>query len=83
MVFPEVHNNQGRADLLISYRGISWIVEIKVAYKDKGDDPVKKAEEALRQIEDNQYAKPYSNAVCVGLAIDDAARQITNWEIKK
>ena len=82
MAFPEMHNNLGRADLIVAYRGITWMIEIKVAYQDKGDDPAKKAEEALRKIENNNYANPYSNTVCVGLAIDDTARQITNRKMK-
>jgi len=45
------------------------VIEIKVAYHDKGDDPVTKAEEAFRQIEDNNYAKPFSNAICIGITI--------------
>jgi hypothetical protein len=78
MVIPEAHSNAGRSDLVVAHRSVVWVIEIKVAYK--GDDPAKKAEEAFRQIEDNNYAKPYSNTVCIGLAIDDAVRQITNWE---
>ena len=78
-VNPEVHSNFGRADLVILYSGVAWVIEIKVAYRDRGDNPVKKAEAALRQIEDNNYAKPFSNAICIGLAIDDSERQITEW----
>jgi polysaccharide deacetylase 2 family uncharacterized protein YibQ len=55
-------------------------MEIKVAYRDMGDDPEKKTEEAFRQIEDNNYAKQYSNVICIGLAIDDSERQITHWK---
>ena len=79
-VNPEVHSNLGRADLVILHRSIAWVIEIKVAYHDKGDDPVTKAEEAFRQIEDNNYAKPFSNAICIGMAINDAERQITEWK---
>jgi len=77
MVTPEAHSNFGQADLVITYRGVTWVIEIKVAYKD--DNPEKKAKEALQQIEDKNYAKPYSNVVCVGLSIDDEVRQISNW----
>ena len=41
-----------------------------------------KAEEALRQIIDKNYAKPYKDAVCLGLAIDDSTRQITDASVK-
>jgi len=81
-VNPEVHSNLGRADLVILYKDVAWVIEIKVAYRDKGDDPKKKADEALRQIEDNNYAKPFSDAICIGLAIDDLERQITEWRKK-
>ena len=80
VVTSEAHTNLGRADLVVAHRGVTWVIEIKVAYKEKGDNPAKKAEEALKQIEDNNYAKPYSNVVSIGLAIDDSVRQITNWE---
>jgi len=78
MVTPETHSNLGRSDLVIAHRGVTWVIEIKVAYK--GQNPATKAEEALQQINDNNYAIPYSNTVCVGLVIDDTVRQITNWE---
>ena len=78
-VNAEAHSNLGRADLVIQHRGVAWVIEIKVAYRDKGDVPATKADEALRQIEDNNYAKPFSNAICIGLAIDDSERQITEW----
>jgi hypothetical protein len=37
----------------------------------------KKAEEAYRQIIEKNYAKPYPEALCFGLGIDDGVRQIT------
>ena len=74
----EMHSNLGRADLVISYKGKTWVIEIKVAYK--GEIPEKKAEEALRQIIDNNYATPYPGAFCIGLAIDDSVRQITDMK---
>ena len=78
VVTPEAHSNLGRADLVVAHKGVTWVIEIKVAYE--GENPKKKAEEALRQIKDNNYAKPYSNVVSIGLAIDDSVRQITNWK---
>jgi hypothetical protein len=78
MVVAEAHTNLGRADLVVSYCDVTWVIEIKVAYE--GKNPAKKVEEALKQIEDNNYATPYVHPVCVGLAIDDAVRQITNYE---
>jgi AcrR family transcriptional regulator len=80
MVIPEAHTNLGRSDLVVAHRGVTWVIEIKVAYA--GDDPAKKAEEAFRQIENKNYAKLFPEAVCIGLAIDDAVRQITDRELR-
>jgi len=79
MVVAESHTNLGRADLIVSYCDVTWVIEIKVAYE--GKSPAKKAGEALKQIEDNHYARPYVHPVCLGLAIDDSVRQITNYEL--
>jgi hypothetical protein len=38
------------------------------------------AEEALRQILDNDYAKPYPNAKILGISIDGEKRQIVEWK---
>jgi hypothetical protein len=78
VVFAEMHTNLGRADLVVSHKGKTWIIEIKVAYE--GENPAKKAKEALRQIIDKNYAAPYPDAFCVGMAIDDTVRAITNHE---
>ena len=80
VVSAETHTNKGRPDLVISYRGNLWIIEIKVAFE--GESAENKAEEAYRQILSKNYATPYPDAVCLGLGIDDGARQITGskWE---
>ena len=75
VVIAEMHTNLGRPDLVISHKGKTWVIELKVAYE--GQSPARKAEEALRQIIDNNYAKPYPDAICIGLAIDDSVKQIT------
>jgi len=77
-VIAEAHTNLGQADLIVTYSGVTWVIEIKVAYE--GNSPAEKAEEAFLQIEEKNYAKPYSNPVRVGLAIDDTVRQITDWK---
>jgi hypothetical protein len=85
-VIAEMHTNLGRPDLVVAHKGKTWVIELKVAYA--GESPAQKAEEALRQIMDNNYANPYPDAFCIGLAIDDAARQITevrtlnNYELR-
>ena len=80
VVFAEMHSNLGRSDLMLSHKGKIWIIEIKVAYK--GENPAKKAEEAYRQIMDKNYASSYPDAVCMGMAIDDTVRQITDIKHK-
>jgi hypothetical protein len=77
----EMHTNKGRADLVLNYQGQIWIIEIKVAYG--GESPAAKAEEACRQIFEKNYNKPYPHTICVGLAIDDSARQITEYRMIK
>ena len=80
VVFAEMHTNLGRADLVVSHKGKTWIIELKVACE--GESPAQKAEEALQQIIDKNYATPYPDAICIGLAIDDAVRQITDVKMK-
>jgi hypothetical protein len=80
VVVAEMHTNLGRADLVVTHKGKTWVIEIKVAYE--GESPTQKAEEALRQIVDMNYTKPYPDAICIGLAIDDSVRQITDVKIK-
>jgi len=72
----EMHSNLGRADLVISYQGKTWVIELKVAYA--GESPEMKAKEALQQIIENHYANQFPDAVCIGFAIDDTMRAITN-----
>ena len=75
VVSAEMHTHRGRPDLVVSYKGYVWVIEIKVAFE--GESAEEKAEEAFRQIAAKNYAAQYPNAVCLGLGIDDAARQIT------
>jgi hypothetical protein len=73
-VSPEVHTNMGRSDLVIAYKGVAYVIEIKVAYE--GQNPETKEKQALQQIETKNYAKPYPDAVSVVLVIDYKTRQI-------
>jgi hypothetical protein len=73
-VSAEVHTNLGRADLVIEYENVTWVIEIKLAYK--GQNPDAKEAQGLKQIETKNYAKPYPDAVSVVLVIDDETRQI-------
>jgi len=76
LTFGEMHNSKGRSDLLVSYADNTWVIEIKVAYN---DDCKTKAAEALKQIDDNQYADPYKSAKKLGIAIDDKTRRVGEW----
>jgi len=79
VVFAEMHTNMGRSDLVLAHKGKTWIIELKVAYE--GESPAQKAEEALRQIIDKNYAAPYPEAMYVGMAIDDSLRQVTEVRV--
>jgi len=35
----------------------------------------------LYEVRSKNYAKPFPNAVCIAMAIDDTARQITEWRV--
>ncbi|GBU21897.1 hypothetical protein R80B4_01799 [Fibrobacteres bacterium R8-0-B4] len=76
LVVGEMHTNKGRPDLVVCNRGAAWVIEIKVAYN---NDCKALAAEALKQINENQYADPYKNAKKLGIAIDDKTRQINDW----
>jgi hypothetical protein len=80
VVAAEMHTNRGRPDLVISWQGKTWVIEIKVAYGSESAEA--KADEALRQIEEKNYAKPFPDAVCLGVGIADAERQITAFRVK-
>ena len=79
VVFAEMQTNLGRPDLVVAHKGKIWVIEIKVA--GEGKNLSKKLEEAIMQIKDNNYAKPYPNAICMGIVIDDAKRQIGEWGV--
>ncbi|MDR2622512.1 MAG: PD-(D/E)XK nuclease domain-containing protein, partial [Dysgonamonadaceae bacterium] len=81
IVFGELQSNKGRSDIVLSHKGNTWIIELKVAFKN--ESPAAKAEEACRQIFEKNYNKPYPDAICVGLAIDDNVRQITEYKMIK
>jgi len=74
-VSGEVQTNRGRADLVIKYSGKYFVLEIKMLPST--------AEQALQQIIDNDYAKPYPDARILGLAIDGEKRQIAGWNFDK
>jgi hypothetical protein len=52
---------------------------MKVAYA--GESLAEKVEEAYNQIFEQHYNKPYPNAICIGMAIEDEKRQIMEYKI--
>jgi len=82
-VMGEMHTNKGRSDLVFSHveNPIVWVVEIKIA--SKRQSAKRRALEALRQITDNNYAAPFTDALCVGIAIHEEKRQITEFTTQK
>jgi hypothetical protein len=72
---PEAHSNLGQADLVLAHKGVTWVIEIKVAKE--GQKPEPKAKRARKQMKDKNYATQYDNAVSVVLVIDDTVRQTT------
>jgi len=73
VVFGEVQTNRGRADIVVKHKDNFFVLEIKMQPHT--------AEEALKQIIDNDYAKPYPNAKLLGLSIDGEKRQIVEWVV--
>jgi len=80
VVDAEMHTNMGRADLVVTWLGKTWVIEIKVAYA--GESAEAKAGEALQQIMEKNYAVPFPDAICLGLGIADSERQITAMRVK-
>jgi hypothetical protein len=74
----EMHTNLGRPDLVISYLGNTFVIELKVAYKPE-DVPAKLAE-ADEQITSKNYLAPYPGAIGIAMVIDDTKRQITETQ---
>ena len=75
----EMHTNKGRSDLVFSHSDnpTVWVVEIKIAAKRQSAK--RRAMEAFQQITENNYAAPFSDALCVGLSIHEEKRQITEF----
>ncbi len=72
----EVHTSDGRIDLLIETPKYIYIIELKYDHS---------AEEALRQIEDKEYALPFRadgrRVFKIGASFSSETRRIDNWII--
>ena len=72
----ERHTSDGRMDMLIQTKDYIYILEFKMD---------KSAEEALAQIEEKQYDKPFANdsrkLYKIGVNFSSATRRIERWKI--
>jgi hypothetical protein len=78
VVSGEVHNNKGRTDMVVTRKGRTLVIEVKVAYQGESLDA--KLGEAVTQIEKNDYTGAYDNAIALGMVIEDEKRQIACWK---
>ena len=73
----EHHTSDGRIDMLVKTSDFIYIIEFKLD---------KSADEALRQIEEKQYAKPFKNdgrtIYKIGINFSSKSRRIENWIIE-
>jgi hypothetical protein len=78
LVFPEVHGNRGRPDMIVASGKVTWVMEIKVCQSD--DKEQKALSEARAQIIAQGYPVAYPNPICLGIVINEQKRSITLWE---
>ena len=73
----EIHSAKGRADCIVETDDYVYIFEFK---RDKS------VEEALQQIEDMGYAKPYAadyrTLLKIGVNFDSKERTISGWKVR-
>ena len=76
--FTELHSSKGRADCIVETDDYVYIFEFK---RDKT------AKEALAQIEETGYAKPYAadkrTLLKTGVNFNSKERCIDGWEVEK
>ena len=74
----ERHTTDGRMDMLIQTQDFIYIIEFKLD---------KSADEALQQIKDKQYAKPFEHDTRtlyeIGVNFSSRTRRIEGWKIQK
>ena len=76
----EVHNNKGRADLIVHTADIIYIFELKLWSAGSADD-------AIAQIKEQGYATPYRESgkkiLLVGASFDPEKRNIGEWKVEE
>ena len=75
----ENHSYRGRSDVEVIHRGHVYVAELKIA--DGADAAKSAAEDAIAQIQAKGYAKKYSSAKFIGIAVDREARQVGAYKI--
>ncbi|MEE3393930.1 MAG: PD-(D/E)XK nuclease domain-containing protein [Lachnospiraceae bacterium] len=75
-VRAEIHSANGRSDCIVENRDYIYIFELK-------ED--KTADEALQQIDDNNYAGPYmmsgKKIIKIGASFSGKERTLSSWKI--
>lgn len=72
----ERHTSDGRMDMLVQTKDFIYIFEFKID---------KSADEALAQIEEKQYAKPFEHYIRklykIGVNFSSATKRIESWKV--
>lgn len=75
-VIPERHTSRGRIDIMLQAPKYVFIIELKL------DGTI---EEALQQIEDKEYAKPFQldgrTIIKIGANFSSETRHLTDWKV--
>ncbi|MDR1741874.1 MAG: ATP-binding protein [Synergistaceae bacterium] len=74
-VEAEVHGARGRADMVATRGNWTWVIELKIAHK--GEDAEKLADDAMRQIVEMGYARPYKTPALLSVVIDGTKHSVT------
>ena len=80
VVTTEVHNNKGRADLIVHTDEVIYIFELKLWSAGTPDD-------AIAQIKAQGYATPYQashkKVLLIGASFDEEKRNIGEWKVEE
>ena len=80
LVTTEVHNNKGRADLIVHTDDVIYIFELKLWSAGTPDD-------AIAQIKAQGYATPYQasskKVLLIGASFDEEKRNLGEWKVEE
>jgi hypothetical protein len=74
-ISPERHTNMGRSDLVVEYKDMVYVLELKVVGKAK--DAGAAAEAAMSQIINKNYAGLFDDPIILALAFSEEKRNIS------